>query len=1118
MARAKNTIVSCGLLGVVFATLSLAQQETGSMIGTVSDPSGSSVPGAEVTVRNRATSASFLTKTDADGLWRAPQLNPGVYDISVAAKGFSTLLRQEVEVRVADRLRVDLTLQVGAVNDTIVVTGSAPLLQVENASLGQVVDNKTMVELPLNGRNWLQLASLTPATVTGPAGPVNIGGLRGNQQQYLLDGADNTNLIAAGAAFSPSIDALQEFKVQTNNFTADTAGFSGAVLNATVKSGSNSFHGNAYEFVRNNRLNARNFFALPTAAKPQYNRNQFGASIGGPVRKNRVFFFLNYDATRQRQANTVTTTVFTDAQKSGNFSSSLGGVIGTDARGSTVAAGQIFDPSSLQILSNGTAIRDPFPGNIIPAARINPVAKTLIALTPPPMLPIAVNNFVRSISAPVDSDNFLGRVDWTHSAKNTIFSHVGYTSQWSTTDCLFGLPLCGGAGNGGISTNENRQLTLGWTHLFGPTTINEFRIGYTRTGAVRDLLGSNTDYNGQYGIPFPFEGPHMGSLANLSITGYTGLGGAASGGPYFQFVNKFEVSDNVTVIRGKHSMKFGFSGRLKLFHNQWSANFGHGAETFSGAYTRQLGFSQSGNPIGDFLLGVASDANYGNIVHEKDIWKDLEAYAQDQWTVTPKLTVSLGLRYFYNPPSWEARDEVASVLTGPGYHNAVIVVPNGMPAATYDYMKNALFSFMTVQRASDLSRSLVNPIHGSYAPRLSLAYQISKKTVLRTGYGIFYGFPEQVGGNILGVNPPSRLVVNNTADQIHPTIFLDQPAFGTSPFNRTLTTPSFLSVRDPYSPPEMTHMYNFSIQHEFVPGWLLEVGFVGNHSSHIYVVTQVNDATPALPTDSSSIASRRIASPLLGDVPFYAPQGNNTYSALTVNVEKRFSSGFSVLTNYTYSRAMGNTDAGSFQSAAKNPYNLRDSYGPLSFDVRNHFSFSGVWDLPFGNGKPLLSNISSVANQFVEGWQINGIATLQGGTRATPTLAVSPSRTVGYIGTSRPNVIGDPTQGTARQPYDWFNPKAFVSPTNADLLSGNFFGNAGAGIISNPGLVNFDVSVLKNFAYRERIRVQFRAEFFNFTNTPFFGGAGTTFGLPNFGKISSASDPRVTQLGLKVTF
>ena len=732
MLRATNNFsLSFGLLTVLFAGSLMAQQESGSMIGTVMDPSGSSVPGAVVTVQNHNTSATFAAVTDATGLWRAPQLNPGVYDISVSARGFSKVLRTGVEVRVADRLRVDFTLQVGAVTDTVTIAGAAPLLQVEDASLGQVIDNKTMVELPLNGRSWLQLASLTPATVSSPTGPVNIGGLRTNQQQYLLDGADNTNLIAGGAAFSPPIDALQEFKVQTSNFTADTAGFSGAVLNATVKSGSNALHGNAYEFLRNRSLNARNFFALPSAPKPQLNRNNYGASLGGPIIKNKLFFFLNYDALSQRQANTNSTTVFTDAQKRGDLSASLGSRVGTDAAGNTVFAGQIFNPFSLHTV-NGTLVRDPFPGNIIPDNLINPVARKLINMVPQPVLS-GSPNYIVSVSAPVDNSNYLGRIDWTHSSKDNIYSHVGYTSGLQTTACIFALPVCGGGGGGLTATTENYQISAGWTHIFSPTAINELTAGNTRTVSTRDLLGSNTDYNGQYGIPFPFQGPHMGSLAFQGITGYTGIGAASTGGPYFQFVNKFELADNLTLIRGRHSWKFGFNGRLKLFHNQWSSNFGHGAENFTGIYTRQIGFPTSGSSIADYLLGVANDASFGNIVHEKDIWKDIEGYAQDKWVVTPKLTVSLGIRYFYNPPSWEARDQVASVLTGPGYHNPIIVVPNSVDDTTFDFVAHTLFPFMTTRRATELNRGMVYPIHGSWAPRLGIAYQLSKKTVVRHG-------------------------------------------------------------------------------------------------------------------------------------------------------------------------------------------------------------------------------------------------------------------------------------------------------------------------------------------------------------------------------------------------
>jgi hypothetical protein len=1113
----KSRIFNVGLVAFAFAAMLVAQQESGSMMGTVTDPSGSAVPGADVTVKNRNTGTAFTTQTDNSGGWRAPQVSPGVYDVSAAAKGFSTVVRESIEVRVADRLRIDFSVPVGTVSETIAVTAAAPLLQVEDAAIGQVLDNKNIVELPLNGRNWLQLATLAPATVaysnSAAAGSnnlsMNIGGLRSGQTQFFLDGASDTNLINGGAGFSPPIDALQEFKVQSSDFTADSAGFAGGVLNAAVKSGSNAFHGNAYEFVRNRVLNARNFFALPTQAKPQFNRNQLGGSIGGPFVKNRLFFFLNYDGTRQRQATTTSTTVFTADQKAGNFASALGASAGTDAAGLGVRAGQIYDPASLHTV-NGTSVRDPFPNNVIPTSRINAVSGRLMALVPAPELATTSSNYIRSISNPMDIDSFLGRVDLYASSKDTIFSHIGVSSNWSTTLCLFGLPLCGASGNGGISNSENRNYTVGWTRVLSSSVINQFQVGYTRTGTMRDLLGSNTDYNSQYGIPFPFQGPHMGSLAYLGITGYTALGGAAAGGPYFQFVNVFEASDNVTVNRGAHSLKFGANGRLKLFHNQWSSNYGHGSMSFTGVFTRQPGFAASGSSIADFLLGTAYDASFGNIVHEKDIWRDIEFYGQDKWRATNNLTVTYGLRYFNNPPSWEARDEVASVQVGPGYKGATILVPQGMSDKTYNWVSNTLFSFMPVKRATGLSRGLVQGTNGVVAPRLGLAYQIGPKLVVRTGYGIFYGFPENVGGNILGVNPPSRLVLSTTTNGITPTLAIDQAAFGSDPFNRTLTTPDFLSVRDPYSPPEMTQMYNLSVQYQFLRNWVMEATYLGNRGQHIYLNTSINDATPALPTDSSSVQSRRIVSSLLGAVPWYAPQGNSFYNAFTINVEKRFSGGYSVLANYTQSRALGNTDAG-----AKSPFNLRDSYGSLSFDVRRRLNMATVYELPIGRGKLFLKNVPRSVDHVVGGWQLNLVSTLQGGLRSTPSLTYSLGKTTTN---SRPNVIADPTAGAARQPYQWLNAAAFSVPTNAEITAGNYFGNAGAGIIASPGMVNFDVSLLKTFSLCERVKAQFRAEVFNSTNTPFLTGLSTQYGTVNFGKLTSAGDPRIIQLGLKITY
>jgi hypothetical protein len=485
-----------------------------------------------VVARNNATAASFATVADDAGLYRVPQLAPGTYTITATAPGFRTLTREGIEVRINDRLRVDLSLEVGAVNENVSVSATASLLQTEDATAGQVIDNQRIVELPLNGRNWLQLATLAPATVTYPGSVdsssgnsqnvmMNLGGTRASQNNFLLDGADHTNFIGGGGLVFPPVDSLQEFKVQTNNYTADSGRLGAAIINATIKSGSNSVHGTAYEFLRNRELNARNYFALPTAAKPEFTRNQFGASVGGPFIKNKLFFFLNYEGNRQRQDQITTTTVFTDAQKAGNFSSSLGPVVGTDANGQPVNQGAIYDPFSLQHLANGSTVRTPFPGNIIPVSRMNPVSETLINLAPQPNS-AGSPNFVKDLGHPLDIDTFVGRMDFTKSEHDTVFGHFFYSDQNSFTAPLLGLPLDGGNAVNYMVSNQ-RQATAGWTHVFNPANINDLRAGYVRNAAPVHTVQGNEDLNAQFGIPLPSPNPLVGGMAALQISGFTSL-------------------------------------------------------------------------------------------------------------------------------------------------------------------------------------------------------------------------------------------------------------------------------------------------------------------------------------------------------------------------------------------------------------------------------------------------------------------------------------------------------------------------------------------------------------------------------------------------------------------
>jgi hypothetical protein len=1104
-----------------------AQQETASITGQITDSSGAAVPRARVTIKNTATGAHFNALTDSSGFYVDPQVAPGMYTISVAAAGFATLVRQpDVDVRVADRLRVDLTLQVGEVNQTVTVKGAAALLQTEDAAEGQVIDHKRVTDLPLNGRNWLQLATLAPGTVTYPgvvdgANPQAVissyGGNRTAQTNYLIDGADNNIYINSGtAAVYPPVDSLQEFKVQTNDYGVDTGRLAGAVINATIKSGSNQFHGSAYDFLRNRDIAARNYFAAPTAATPEFTRNQFGGSLGGPILKNKLFFFVNYEGNRQRQDQTDTLNVFTDAQKAGNFASALGSQIGTDALGHAVAGGQIFDPNSLQTLADGSLIRAPFPNNSIPASRVNPGSQALINQVPAANSFInGVPTFVADLAAPLNVDTVVGRVDWVHSEKDTLSGHVIYTNEHNSIAPVLGLPIDLGSAGTVFSTNQ-RAIQLAWTHVFRATDLNEFRLGFLRNTYAPTSITPTQNLNAQYGIPMPYYGPPEGGLAAISIAGYTGMGGSASSS---QPIDKYELSDAYTAIRGPHTLKFGFRIGLKFYYTQYLCTNCLGNFSFNNIYTEQPGFGASGNAVADFLLGVASSAQFRTDTNEYSDGRDIESYVQDKWRISSKLTLTAGVLYEYDPPGYEVRGSGSTVLFNdakPG--SAQIVVPKNMDAATFNLVQNVLFPFMPVSRGTNLSYSLVHNAYLNFAPRLGLAYQLNSKTVIRGGYGIFYGFPD-VQNYLASLNPPTRLELSYSGNNINPTLLINQPIVGNNPLGSQLNDPTMF-IFNPDGKPDFNQMYNLSVQRELPGNWLLQVGYMGNRGANVQIVDDINNAVPALPNDTSSVQSRRQVSTLLGALSYVTPQGWSNYNAMTLSAEKRFSQGFSVLASYTWSRALGVAPPiveGINAISVQNINNLGIGYGPLEFDVINRVVVSYQYELPFGRGKPFLNNTSRAAEMIVGGWSFNGITTLQSGFPLTPTLSYSLGKT---DINSLPDLIGNPNQ-TSHQPSNWLNPAAFAIPTNAQIAAGDFFGSQGIGVVRSPGLVNFDFSLFKNVRIREGMNLQFRSEFFNIMNTPYFGqpgSVGLTLGTSTFGKVTSAGSPRIVQFALKLVF
>ena len=1122
MAAVTSSAICIGLLTAPL----FAQQESASITGQVTDASGAAVSGAQVTIRNEASGASFVSVADAEGFYRAPQLRPAVYTISVAAPGFSTAVREGIVARVNDRLRVDMPLQVGAVSESVMVTGAAPLLQTEDATIGQVVDNQKIVELPLNGRSWLQLALLTPGAVTygtydsyNPQSQVmNLGGNRTMQTDFLIDGADNNSfVIAGGAQAHPPVDSLQEFKVQTNNYSVDTGRLGGAVVNATIKSGTNELHGTAYDFLRNRELNARNYFTSPTASKPQFTRNQFGASAGGPIAPNKLFFFANYEGNRARQDAVLARQVFTDAQKAGNFAPQLGNTLGTDGLGQTVRAGQIFDPFSLQTLPNGSPARMPFPNNAIPTSLINPVSKRLIDLVPGPNS-AGSPNFVRNVGSSRDIDTYLGKFDWVKSVKDTISGRIIWADTAQRTAPALGFPADGvrDGGQGGVTEFGQRTALATWTHVFRPSDLNELRAGYLRATARAVNLQPEDPLNAQYGVrAFPDPGPPAGGLAVLTIAGFTAIG---SGFTTSQPIVKYELSDSYTAIRGAHTLKFGFRVGDKRFYNQLVCTNCRGTMGFSGVYTNQPGFGASGNAVADFLLGVGASGQFRNRASAYDFSRDFLAYAQDQWRINSKLSLTLGALWAYNPASYERYGNASNVLFDLATKRAVIVTPNRMSESTFNMMKTVMFPYMPVERGTDLDDTLVRDSRLNIAPRLGIAYQMDSKTVIRTGYGIFFGFPDVVNA-VPSLNPPSRVRFDLVGNNVNPTIFIDRPMVPSNPFSATPLNP-FMTARDPNVRPDLTQMYNISLQRQLGGQMVLEVGYMGNRSSRILVDVPINNAAPALPNDTSSAQSRRRVFNMLGAFSYLSPQGYSNYNALLVNLEKRFSHGLSALVSFTWSRALGVAPAiteGINGQAIQDPTNLAREYGSLEFDIMRRFVASWVYELPFGRGKRYLGGSSRALDLFLGGWQLNGITTLQAGFPLTPVLSYSLGKTDTV---SRPNFIGDPT-ATSRQPHDYLSAAAFAIPTNAEITAGNFYGNEGVGVVRSPGLVNLDFSAFKNFDLWEGGRLQFRAEFFNATNTPYFGSPGSvglTLGTPTFGRVTSAGDPRVIQLGLKFLF
>lgn len=1059
-----------------FASLLAWGQATATIVGRVADPSGAVLTGAKVTARNTATGFERSTQTTQSGDYELPLLPiTGVYNLTVTQDGFQTSELTGITLQVDQRARFDVQLNVGAVSERVTVQESTPIVNTESGSIGQVIGNKKIVDLPLNGRNFTQLASLLPNAITGTSGTVGattvtVSGGRNSKTEFLLDGISINEQLFDGVALRPSVDAIQEFKVQANSFSAEF-GRGNAILNATIKGGTNEIHGSVYEFLRNDKFDARNFFL---ARKAAYRQNQFGTAVGGPIRKDKDFFFLNYEGLRVRQGRAFNPVVPSAAFRRGDFSS---------------VATPVRDPLT----------GEPFPGNIIPANRINPATNYFQQFLPEANTPQGTFSYAAPFSDTQNQGN--ARYDHIFSVKDSLSARysINHMERFSPGN----YPQVGGT----TQRNRTQNLAITETHVFSPTIFNELRLGYTRMHNANINQGLGTNHTIASGIRgFEETSLNFPAFPQLSITGFTGIPGNAFQ-PLVNPTNMYQIVDNLSWIKGAHTIKIGADLRNFRLASTNSAN-SRGNFSFTPNYT--------GQAYADFLTGYPTS---GARAFPRNLFGLSEYrhhfYVQDDWKISSNLTLNVGLRYELNlQPT--ALDNQSAMFDFENWRWIVSTMPDGNINLVSQQVSRFAFPRFQSQivKASDvgLPNKLLYNRYNDFAPRLGLAWRPfgDNKTVVRLGAGVFYLLTS--GNNIVSapiINVP--FIVDESKQQAvvngRPT--LDVRGFF-EPFsaNANFTTPLTYALNPRMKTPTM-YQWNLAVQRELVKNLSLEVAYVGNKGTYLERALPQN-LPQVSSTDLRPFQSRR-PNPAFGTGFYYDNRENSNYNALEVKLEKRYSQGLSFLVGYSWSKVIDGSSTDQGGGSADNPFNLRTMRGRSDFDTGQRFIASFSAELPFGRGKHFGSDMSRAADMVLGGWQLQGIVTFQGGFPFTPTIASDPAN-VAFAYGRRPDVIGTGKVDSCRQ-EQCFNIADFRVPAPFTI------GNAGRNILRGPGINNWDLAIFKNFNFTERVYLQFRAEAFNAFNNTQFNNPNTNIELPTQGgRIFSAKDPRIGQLGLKVYF
>ncbi len=1072
-----------GLL-LIFIQGAHAQVDAGAISGVVQDATGAVVVSANVKITQSDTGITSTFVTNGVGFYAAPSLHVGKYVVEVSATGFATQVRRDIDLRVQDRLNLDFTLAPGPTTTTVTVEAGAPILQTEESSVGHVVETETMQNLPLNGRNYIQLATLGAGTSPSQRGAERntfiANGARAIQNTYLLDGVDNKNKIvgfdsSAAQSIEPVIDGVQEFKVQTSTFSAEFGQAAGAVVNVTMKSGTNEYHGSAWDYIRNSFFDAKPYFQV-LGQKPGYNQNQFGATFGTPVIKNRTFFFGSWQSLRSVVQAPQLATVPTLNQRNGVFTTT------------------IYDPNSTAPSPNGSGyVRTPFPNNVVPASLWDPVSTKLLALYPLGNL-TGSTNFFSNQTERVSNDQYNFRVDHRFNEKDTFFVRYSRTEG----ENVLPAPLPPPSSLASEVWPDARSVAASETHVFRSNLINEFRFGYMLTREIQQVPGVNQ--NAEFGINGAPDYPEVHGLPTFAITGLNTLGTTGPGAlplsatgsgnlPLNKQGKNLQFFDTLSWIKGRHTLKFGADIEQVTLYAYVTLQ-ARPAFTFTGVYTQNpQSTSGTGAAFADFLLGWVNSYQVSTRPRNWSRQHTVEGYVQDDWKVSSRLTLNLGLRYELAMPWYELNNQQSDFILDPGPAYGLLVTASD--AGRYG-----------------LRNSFANPEAKNFAPRIGLAWQLTPKTVVRSGFGLFYGRADENLGisNRPTNNPPFFVRSINTGDQIHQLITLSGgiPANILNPNNVVNSNVNSWPI---HMPLPYTWEWNLNLQQQLGRGFTAQLGYIGSGSHNLYVDPNFNQPQPG----PGSIPSRS-PFPAYSSILAYLPIDRSNYNSLVAQIERRFHSGFSFLAAYTWSHSLdyGGQVSDSTDYGPQNPFNWTTNYASSNFDVRQRFSASYIYELPFGRNKPWL-NQQGVARALFGGWQLSGVVAVQTGLSFTPILGYDPTNTGT---TARPNVIQGGALYPANQgPSDWFNNSAFVAPAQYT------YGNAGRNILRGPGLHNSDIGLQRPVAIRERFRVLFSAELFNMFNTPQFGLPANTVGTATTGVISKVSTPeRQFQFGLHLDF